>query len=730
MHIQLVTPGSWPRARLVAVGVLLLSLGGLWGGCIDPREEGPVDGPRPDAGSAPDLGYVFDPGCHGPPCSEKEPCADGQRCVGRVCLPDRGGCADDDDDQCGDDSRCYLGACVRFDACDKLPPYDPDCRAANFPSRAFPQPSVTCQYPRVNSYSTPLVADLDRDGKPELVTVGFQNRIVALRGDTCEPVWDKSMPLLADGQGSLAIADLDGDGAPEIVGIDAQARVFVLDRNGELLATSPTPLQEMNSYFWEVWSSPSIADVDGSFPPEIIAGAQVSRFHRGPPARIDVLWTHLNRTAFWGSLSIAADLDGDGAAEVITSDRIYDGPTGLDKTPPGLADKPFYPQVADFNLDKNPDLLLVQSAENDQTVSIYDYRAQRTIFGPYQLGPGAWGGPAVIADLDGDGEIDFGLAGARYYFAYARKCARQPPPPGCRGPGPGLLWAKPITDSHSGSAGSTAFDFNGDGAAEIVYRDECWLRVFRGHDGKTLAAYTVTSSTGLEVPVVADVDGDGHADIVVTSDVDPDFFAVCTSGGYPEPETHARWTGWSRGVFVFSDPRKTWLPARPLWNQHAYHITHINDDLSVPAVPTPSWLAHNTYRHNLALGAPVPRLQLDLTARLLRTRLPRECSAPWPLQGELCNRGTAPAPAPVYATFYEGSPAAGGSPICTAATTAALLPGDCQAVGCDWAPPPTHKAELYLRAGDDGKGMRQSGQCKSGNDLSAPQSLACFDSPP
>mgnify|MGYP000039929461 CR=1 FL=1 len=715
-------------ARSCAAVPLLLQV--LCGACIDPRDMETLDAGRPDASTAADLAYVFDPGCHGDPCSDQGQCPEGQRCVGQVCLPDRGACTEGMEPQCADDSRCYLGACVRFDACDKLAPYDPDCREANFPSGSFPPPRIFCQYSKVNSFSTPLVADLDRDGKPEIVTVGFPNRIVAIHGDTCEPLWDKTLPLLADGQGSLAVADLDGDGEAEIVGIDAAARVFVLDARGELLATSPTPLQERNPYFWEVWSSPSIADVDGIAPPEIIAGAQVSRFHRGPPARIEVLWTHENRTAFWGSLSVAADLDGDGAAEVITSDRIYDGPSGMDKTPGGLSEKPFYPQVADFNHDKNPDLLLIQSQENNQIVSIYDYRAQRTLFGPYQLGAGAWGGPAVIADLDGDGELDFGLAGGRFYFAYALKCGLSPAAPGCRGSSPGLLWEKPITDTHSGSAGSTAFDFNGDGAAELVYRDECWLRVLRGHDGKTLFAYTITSSTGLEVPVIADVNGDGHADIVVTSDADTDFLAVCTNGGHPEPETHAPWSGWSRGIFVLSDPLQKWLPARPLWNQHAYHISHINDDLRVPAAPPPSWLTHNTYRQNLTLGAAAPRLQIDLTARLLPTQLPRDCALPWPLLGEVCNRGTAPALPPVSATFYDGPPDGGGVPVCTAATRAPLAAGSCQVVGCLWSPPPTRKTDLYLRAGDDGQGMRQPGQCNRGNDVSAPQSLSCFNTPP
>jgi cytidine deaminase len=36
-------------------------------------------------------------------------------------------------------------------------------------------------------------------------------------------------------------------------------------------------------------------------------------------------------------------------------------------------------------------------------------------------------------------------------------------------------------------------------------------------------------------------------------------------------------------------------PARAVWNQHAYDITNINDDLSVPTDPVPGFADHNTW---------------------------------------------------------------------------------------------------------------------------------------
>jgi hypothetical protein len=559
------------RAYGVAFLFVLLGLCSLIGSCIQSRAAQPAEDGRPDAGTTPDLDPAFDPLCQGTRCETDSQCLQGDRCVANACLPDRGSCTSSGgDEQCADDSRCYQGACVRFDACAALEPFDPDCRAANFKAKEFPPLAVLCRYRDVDAFSTPLVADLDGDGHPEIITIAFQNQIVAIRGDTCALLWKKDIPLQSDGQGSLAIADLDADGTPEIVGISADSKVFVLDNRGQLLAMAPQPLQETNSYFREVWSAPSIADIDGIAPPEIIAGAQVSRFHKGSPSRIEVLWTRPNRTAFFGSLSIAADLDGDGVAEVVTSDRIYDGKTGADKTPVELSQKPFYAQVADFNRDGNPDLLLVQSARNDQIVSVYDYHARRTLFGPYRLAEGAHGeDPRSLQTL---------TAMARSILAW-----RQDAGTSLMHSSVGALQRlQAVGGQDRDCCGARRFKIRSRAAvapAPLISTAMAFLKlstamsagcgVFRGRDGQTLAAHSITSSTGLEVPVVADVDGDGHADIVVTSDEDNDHLAVCANGGQPEAETQTPWAGWSRGVVVLHDSLKKSLPARPLWNQHA-----------------------------------------------------------------------------------------------------------------------------------------------------------------
>jgi len=74
-----------------------------------------------------------------------------------------------------------------------------------------------------------------------------------------------------------------------------------------------------------------------------------------------------------------------------------------------------------------------------------------------------------------------------------------------------------------------------------------------------------------DYPVVADVDADGHAEIVVA---------------------HA---GSSNALSVYGDRDDSWAPARGVWNQHSYSITNIHDDLSIPRNATQNFTTYNSF---------------------------------------------------------------------------------------------------------------------------------------
>ena len=136
------------------------------------------------------------------------------------------------------------------------------------------------------------------------------------------------------------------------------------------------------------------------------------------------------------------------------------------------------------------------------------------VFGPFSIPGGGFGGPPTIADFDGDGRPEFATAAKSYYAVFDLDCdvadfADQ----GCSDRG--IRWRVENQDDSSNRTGSSVFDFQGDGRAEVVYSDECFVRVYDGTDGEVIFSQVRPSTTWYENPVIADVDGDVSAEIVV-----------------------------------------------------------------------------------------------------------------------------------------------------------------------------------------------------------------------
>src|SRR5690606_1289665 len=98
------------------------------------------------------------------------------------------------------------------------------------------------------------------------------------------------------------------------------------------------------------------------------------------------------------------------------------------------------------------------------------------------------------------------------------------------------------------------------------------------------------SRTLIEYPVVADVDNDGSAEIVVVSNE--------TTKNVADGIT----------VQVIRDKGDRWIQARRIWNQHTYHVTNVREDGTIPPFEVPSWKSLNTYRTNAQIEGGKPCL--------------------------------------------------------------------------------------------------------------------------
>ncbi len=355
--------------------------------------------------------------------------------------------------------------------------------------------------------------------------------------------------------GISAIGDIDGDGEPEIVTQlhrergEVETTVAAFDRHGNVEWVTEDP-GSSNCCFapWSVDSAKTVIgiwDLDQDGVPEVFGGSKVYSGVDGTRVLPD--FEH-------GGFDVAVvDLEKDGTNEIITPEGIFeqDGTARCNFGVSTTARNSFrFIAVADLDGDGRGNPVVT----GDGSVHTFDERC--LLFGRAHLDDGGAGGSATIADYDGDGMPEIGTASSDTYYVFE---------------GDGTpLWRHPVTDQSSNVTASSVYDFEGDGYAEVVYAGEENLWVFAGYDGTPrLVDSSQDSCTYAEYPVTVDVDGDGQVEIVLQD---------------------------ANGIRVVGDRDNGWVPARQVWNQHAYSITNVNDDLSIPTYAEPNWPEYNSFR--------------------------------------------------------------------------------------------------------------------------------------
>jgi RHS repeat-associated protein len=444
-----------------------------------------------------------------------------------------------------------------------------------------------------NGVHAPAVGDLDRDGVAEIVAVRYSNWIEARDGATGELRWERrdadpisQTPAIGD------VVGCDWVGAPpecepehlEVVYVGAPSSwIRIVDAFGNLIA-------ELNSDLVKSEDPLVLADVDGDGDVEVIGGntrldvydidstsGELTFRYRTIPS------SSCGNNSYRTCIPVVVDIDVDGELEIVTGNHVFDAATGaVEQQGRGLSDA--FVGVANFDDDPEGEIVRVSNG----TVHIVNHDFT-TVWGPVPLTtrpiPGSTnnynagaGGPPTIGDFDGDGRPEIGVAGAVTYSVYDPDIDLPASPVA----GDGSIWSAPTVDGSSSRTGSTLFDFDGDGSPEVVYGSEQNLWIYDGPTGEVVWSRPISSSTTIEAPIVADVDGDGQAELVF------DVENGRTVGGVLHP----------RGISVYESPSDDWVRARAIWNQHAYSVTNVNADGSIPRVPSVNWLdgALNNFR--------------------------------------------------------------------------------------------------------------------------------------
>ena len=337
------------------------------------------------------------------------------------------------------------------------------------------------------------------------------------------------------GRRNVAAADVDSDGRMELAALrPAGDGVMLLDDDGTVLWNTVLPPPGVGD------DPLGFADFDQDGTPEIFVGGTVLdstgaiRF-RGAAGLGGLMGEQVSH---------AVDVHPSPGLELLVGRALYAADGTLIWSSPAALDG--FTGVGDVDGDGAPEIVTMGVG----FVAVVDAGTGGSRGAPFFLPSTRQLSSPTIADFDGDGrqEIFTASQDRGVLLRYG-------------GTGLVQVWETGTRDL-SCCAGSSAFDFDGDGRPEILYADERHLMVLDASTGAPLFSTSSGGSTGLEHPIVVDLEGDGTPEIV-----------SMTCGGR---------------VDVIACPCLS--RPRRIWNQVAYHATNVEDDGRVPIVEAAPWV--------------------------------------------------------------------------------------------------------------------------------------------
>ncbi len=543
------------------------------------------------------------------------------------------------------------------------------------------------------SWAAAAVADLDGDGAPEVVTTFADSPfgtgdslmptgyLVAFRGDGT-PYWEvRDFPLGMSS--SPAVVDVDADGTPEIFVVreyansmlaDGDYTLLMLDAQGQLIWES----EHFLGVDFDYATSVSVSDMDHDGSPEIVAGRIIFNVDgtvrgEGEHGRgsygvmVDPIF---GLTVTEATSPAIADLDLDGEEEVITGNAFYDADGNTVWYDPYQEDG----MIAVANLDDDPEGEFVASSYN--TIRAVDTDGT-ILWGPKNIRSANIMSPAAIGDIDEDGYPEIITAGGNKLLALNHDGS--------------TLWTADVTDE-TGATGASIFDFEGDGIPEVVYIDEVEMVAYDGPTG-AVKFYNAdhSSNTMMDCPVIADVDADGHVEILVA---------------------HANF---NTALSAFGDRDDSWAPARKIWNQHQYSITNVNDDLTAPRFGTQNFEVYNSWKSAID-RPPGEALGWDLESDISEV-CEEDCDAGlvW-IVAQVGNKSEDELPGGVHVTLY-GLDGGERIPLSTL-TTVDAIPGGMSSEALVFKVDVADLTDIdgfWLNVDDDGTGTGFYSECSEDN---------------
>ncbi len=408
-------------------------------------------------------------------------------------------------------------------------------------------------------YRVTITGDIDQDGVPEVIFPVYDS-IVIINGSTGN-IENKFAIGSSFGQNinQLAIGDVDDDRFGEVL-FGAGLFAYCYEHDGTLKWRSDTLPGGLGIPC-------NLANFNDDDTVEIYGGRNILNARTG---RIINSSKHFGFTSIF-SASVAVDVLDSSATcpecdglELVYGNTVY----GIDIDNNAINVRSTAPigrdtgstSIADINNDGLLDIVVNQAivpATSNDKMYCWDPRTGNLIGNVYVSPGGVTYSHPVLANFDTDPEIEIVLSAtvssgppASYQMVLLDYDPIQDSFL--------IAWEKPIIEN-SPYCSPSAFDFDCDGICEVVYRGSDSLKILNASNGDILSSIYCPNGTLMANPVIADVNGDAHANIISVKE-----------------------KGDTAIVMAFKSTLNNWPPTRTVWNQYNYFNVNINDDLSIP----------------------------------------------------------------------------------------------------------------------------------------------------
>lgn len=450
-----------------------------------------------------------------------------------------------DDDCCEKCDHYYYNPCISDEKCNGFIPF-----------------SIKKKWESDRNVFTgvsPAVGDLDNNNAVEIID--FSQSVMIFDGQTGI---NKSSFAFANVnfRSAPSIADVDNDGRGEIIFIGRDNSVLCYEDNATLKFSTPNVVEPCCTTYLSARSD--IADLNYDGKPEIIVGNKILNGQNGNilingGVSTSVGFMALSNLKSYGNIAIANILPDDDpnypkGLEIITGNQILTADLVSNTLNVAVSNSFLQDNFAvatDFDSDGDLDVL---TALNNEVILWEGENTQ--ILNRIMLTNTIVSIP-TICNLDDDPELEFVLTTDNNFFI-----------------NPGriyaidndfsVLWSLEIGE-HSQSS-PISFDFNFDGKCEIIQRTDEFLNIFKGDNGDVLFKYPCISGTSNEHPIIADIDSDEHAELIVGCGLNVDL-------------------AYDGKLFAFEGDTQEWPNTRKVWNQPSFSNTQVEDDLSIPSEP-------------------------------------------------------------------------------------------------------------------------------------------------